>query len=104
MKFLVDENLPPRLAAWLNARGHDAVHVCKESQSASDRVIAERAVKESRIIVTKDGDFDQPRLGERVLHLRIGNCATSELLEWLDARLSNALERLARGEACVDVS
>jgi predicted nuclease of predicted toxin-antitoxin system len=103
MKFLIDENLPPRLAAWLNVRGHDAVHVCESSKSAPDREVAERAVLESRVIITKDNDFDPPRFGERVVHLRIGNCSTPDLLEWLDARLNDVLERLTRGEAYLDV-
>ena len=68
-----------------------------------DREIAETSMRESRIIVTKDGGFDPPRFGERVLRLRVGNCSTSELLEWLDVRLDAALERIARGEGCVEV-
>jgi predicted nuclease of predicted toxin-antitoxin system len=27
MKFLVDANLPPGLAAWLRERNHEAIHV-----------------------------------------------------------------------------
>lgn len=27
MKFLVDENLPPKLAVWITSKGHDAIHI-----------------------------------------------------------------------------
>jgi predicted nuclease of predicted toxin-antitoxin system len=103
MKFIIDENLPQRLGPWLSQRGHDAVHVRDEPDLQSDRAIAEKAVREARVILTKDNDFDPPRYGERVLHLRVGNCNNSALFAWLEARLDNALERFARGEAYVDV-
>ena len=75
------------------------------SEMRADRCqIAEASVRESRVIVTKDGDFDPPKFGERVVRLRVGHCSTSELLEWLDIRLDAALERIVRGEACVDIN
>jgi predicted nuclease of predicted toxin-antitoxin system len=65
MKFIIDENLPQRLGPWLSQRGHDAVHVRDEPDLQSDRAIAEKAVREARVILTKDNDFDPPRYGAR---------------------------------------
>ncbi len=102
MKFIVDENLPPKLAAWLRERGHDALHVRDSVGLGShDLSLADFARSQGRTIVTKDSDFDPPRGKERVLHLRIGNCATSELLAWLEPRLDAALQRLAAKEIYV---
>jgi len=40
MKFLVDAQLPPALARWLVAKGHQAAHVAdREMQAAADTVI-----------------------------------------------------------------
>ena len=58
MKFIVDNPLSPRLASILNQNDHDAVHVRDYALAdASDQEILSRAVKESRVIITADGDF-----------------------------------------------
>lgn len=104
MKFVIDENLPPRLALWLRERGHDAVH-CRSvlGDDRSDGALALYAVAEARIIVTKDTDFDPPRGNERVVRLRIGNGSNVELFDWLEARLDAAIARLKRSEIYVEV-
>lgn len=38
MRFLVDQNLPARLCAYLNDAGHDAVHVQELDMSMADDV------------------------------------------------------------------
>lgn len=104
MKFLVDENLPPRLAAWLNERGHDAVHVQDIALlGTTDRRIREAASKDQRVIVTKDSDFDAPGEGTRVLKLSIGNSSTPALLAWLDQSLFIAVARFNNGESFVEI-
>jgi predicted nuclease of predicted toxin-antitoxin system len=58
VKFLVDENLPPRLAELLAASGHDAVHVRDlNAASAPDSRIMELAAGGDRIVVSADTDF-----------------------------------------------
>ncbi len=58
MKFLIDENLPLRLAKLLAMSGHDAVHVRDlEAASAPDSTIMELATGENRVIVSADTDF-----------------------------------------------
>lgn len=58
MRFLVDADLSPRLAAIFAEYGHDSVHVYDEtSSSAPDPQIAALANRTGRCIVTADFDF-----------------------------------------------
>lgn len=58
MKFLVDQNLSPLVAAGLCEAGHDAVHTRDLGlQEASDTVVLARASHERRIVVSADTDF-----------------------------------------------
>ena len=85
MNFLVDANLPRRLAHRLHEAGHDAVHTLDLPQEnlTSDHDISETAVHENRIVVSKDADFvdslvlsHQP---EKLLLISTGNIANAEL-------------------------
>jgi len=85
VKFLVDNQLPPALARWLAAGGHDAVHVLdRDLAMAEDRVVWLVAGEEERIVVSKDEDFFilAARPGEigRLLWIRLGNCRKDTLL------------------------
>jgi predicted nuclease of predicted toxin-antitoxin system len=58
LRFLIDNALPPRLAALLLQNGHDAVHVRTYGMHASkDEAILARALQEDRIVVSADSDF-----------------------------------------------
>lgn len=59
MRWLVDEMLPPDTAAELNRRGHDATSVAGLGLAGQpDPVVYDRAVTESRIVVTENvADF-----------------------------------------------
>lgn len=60
MRFLLDENLSPRLGELLAAAGHDTVHVRDIGlRSARDLVILERARAEGRTLISADTDFGQ---------------------------------------------
>ena len=60
MKFIIDNAVSPRLAAALEAAGYDAVHVLAIGmESASDHEIIERAISESRVVITADADFSR---------------------------------------------
>jgi predicted nuclease of predicted toxin-antitoxin system len=86
VKFLVDAQLPPRLARALVEAGHDAVHTVDlpEGNRSKDRAVAEAADADDRVLVTKDGDFrgghrlrGSPR---RLLIVTTGNIGNDELL------------------------
>lgn len=58
MKFLVDMPMSPRTAAWLNDRGHDAIHASSLGlERAPDRELLNRAAAEGRMVITADADF-----------------------------------------------
>ncbi len=59
MKFLIDAQLPARLAEFLNRAGHEALHTIRlpDGNRSTDSQIAERADTEDRVLVTKDQDF-----------------------------------------------
>ena len=59
MKFVVDAQLPRRLARELAAASHDAVHTLDlpAANHTQDQDIVALAIQENRIVVTKDNDF-----------------------------------------------
>jgi uncharacterized protein DUF5615 len=64
MGFLVDAQLPPGLARWLAANGHEATHVSDLGlPTASDPAIWDHALAVSSVIVTKDEDFAAQGIG-----------------------------------------
>jgi predicted nuclease of predicted toxin-antitoxin system len=108
MKFLVDAQLPPALARWLVAVGHEAEHVADRGmQAASDAEIRGLALGEHAAIVTKDEDFAQHHaltgMGPAVVWIRLRNTRRSELLAWFEAALPQILSALARGETLIEV-
>ncbi len=58
MKFLIDQNRSPRLAALLRAAGHDAVHTLELGlERAEDDTLLRLAAEQQRVVVTGDTDF-----------------------------------------------
>lgn len=58
MKFLVDENLSPRVAALLRSGGVAAIHVLDyDLGGASDADVSASATAEGRAVISSDSDF-----------------------------------------------
>ncbi len=59
MNFLVDAQLPRRLAARLRVAGHDARHTLDlpDGNRTTDQEILAIPDREDRVVVTKDADF-----------------------------------------------
>ncbi|MEV0298163.1 DUF5615 family PIN-like protein [Nocardia sp. NPDC050710] len=101
MKFLVDAQLPRRLAAFLASSGHDAVHTSELSlgNRTPDHQIAARADHDGRVVITKDRDFwvshvlhNCPRT---VLIVATGNITNSALVALFADHLDDIVELLA---------
>lgn len=93
MKFLIDAQLPRRLAGWLIQAGHDALHTLDlpARNRTPDADVIACAIREARIVVTKDDDFVQSYLltGQppRLLLIATGNIANSDLEALIRANL-----------------
>jgi predicted nuclease of predicted toxin-antitoxin system len=58
MRFLLDNNLAPRLAELLRAAGHDVVHVRDIGLgSATDTVVIDEAHAQGRVLISADTNF-----------------------------------------------
>ena len=59
MKFLIDTQLPPRLATYLSDKGYNCIHTTyfDKGYLLEDEEIILIAQKEDRTVITKDSDF-----------------------------------------------
>jgi predicted nuclease of predicted toxin-antitoxin system len=58
MRFLLDQNLSPRLGALLAQVGHDVIHVRDiDLAQATDEIVIAKAEQEGRVLVSADTDF-----------------------------------------------
>ena len=108
MRFIVDAQLPPALARWLVARGHEADHVAdRQMQAASDAAIWDYALGVAAAIITKDEDFAQRKVlhggGPVVIWIRLPNTRRQALLAWFETVLPDILSALERGETLIEV-
>lgn len=93
MKFVVDAQLPRRIARDLAAAGHEVLHSLDLPQGnrTPDDVIAELADRESRVVVTKDSDFVTSHLlrgsPSKLLLISTGNITNDALSRLLAANL-----------------
>ncbi len=57
MRFLIDRCAGQRLAAWLEAKGHDVRPAWQQEPDSGDAALLKIAAEEGRILVTIDSDF-----------------------------------------------
>ena len=107
MRFLVDAQLPPALARWLAANGHDAQHVADfDLGGASDQVIWDKARTSQAAIITKDEDFlhlSCASPGPAIIWITMGNTRRTELLARMEKAMPQILVALDAGERVVEV-
>jgi len=76
MRFLLDVNAGGSLVNWLEDLGHDVLEVRHRDPRMKDDDIFEWAVKEERIIITTDSDFEETIWRQGKIHsgiLRLEN-------------------------------
>lgn len=109
MRFLVDAQLPPALARWLSANGHEGTHLLDLGLlEAADTRIWDVAERLGAVIVSKDEDFVHLRTlkpdGPSLVWVRVGNTTRRELIAWF-ARILPEIERaLLAGERLIEVA
>ena len=98
MRFLVDAQLPPRLARWLQAERHDAAHTrdLPKGNRTGDTAINEISVRELRAVITKDEDFVDTFLLRhqpyKLLLVSTGNIGNDELEQLFRTNLEAILK------------
>ena len=107
MRFLLDMNLPPAVAEWLQSKGHDAAHIREIGLGhLPDREVFARAAEEGRIVVTFDLDFGEiaglaGATGATVLLLRLRLAHQDYLHQRLQATIVEAADALEAGATVV---
>jgi predicted nuclease of predicted toxin-antitoxin system len=98
MKFIVNAQLPVRLAQLLQVAGYDTVHTqdLPLKNATKDSEINALSIQESRIVITKDRDFwDSFLISQepyKLLLLTTGNITNNELLELFKKNLPQLVE------------
>lgn len=103
MKFLLDMGLAQSTARYLEALGHDAVHLRDQGlQRLPDAPIIQKARTEGRIILTHDLDFSrlvaisQSRLPS-VITFRLKDMRPAQVNHYLNEALSHFADNLQSG-------
>ncbi len=108
MKFLVDNQLPAALAAYLRKKGLDCEHVLDAGLAeASDTELCNYASANERIIISKDQDFlhlaNRPKASFQFLWVRLGNCRTKVLIETFEQVWPKLEAALNEGERVIEI-
>lgn len=100
MKFLIDAQLPARLARRLTEVGHDAIHTLDlaGANRTPDAEIASTADADDRVVVTKDSDFRDDHLvrgtPKKLLIVATGNISNQELMRLFEENLDEIVAAL----------
>ncbi len=109
MRFLIDAQLPRRLASTLKRWGHDAAHssALPAGNSTDDESLCATADAESRILVTKDSDFADCFVlrgtPAKLLLITTGNIGNDDLIGLLERRMAD-LEREFAASSFVELN
>ena len=104
MKFLVDAQLPVRLARFLQASGYDTLHTrdLPQQNATSDSAINDISIEQERVVITKDADFVDSFLTiqkpSKLLLVSTGNIRNSELEEIFNNNLSTLVNLLQNND------
>ncbi|MCB0619591.1 MAG: DUF5615 family PIN-like protein [Saprospiraceae bacterium] len=110
MKFIVDTQLPPKLASFLESKGHDCIHTIhfKDGHLLQDTEIIIIALEQGRTIVSKDSDFSDhfylKGAPPKILLLQFGNISNNELIEFFEKYLDVVISAFERGSDYVQFS
>lgn len=110
LMFIVDTQLPPKLARLLVSWGFDAIHATffPDGHLLSDDEIVQIAIEQSRIVVTKDSDFFDNFLlrgtPPSILLLQFGNIGNNELAKFFQANMATIQQLFEDGYGLVTFS
>ena len=100
MKFLVDAQLPRRLARWLSEKGFDTLHTLDlpDKNSTTDHQISDISIREQRVVISKDSDFYDRYFDKlepwKLLFLTVGNLSNDALIELFEKNMDQIIAEL----------
>ena len=87
MKFLLDAQLPKKLAEFLKWKGYDAIHTLDlpNKNRTTDSEINEISIKEKRVVISRDLDFIESLIlfnkPYKLIYIAVGNISNKELID-----------------------
>ena len=107
MRLIIDQQLPPILAAWFRDQDVDAFHVRElDLTGAADLAIWADAMRDDAVVVSRDEDFVKllrDRGGARLVWIRVGNCTNMTLLAMIEANWPAIERRLSDGDRLIEL-
>jgi predicted nuclease of predicted toxin-antitoxin system len=100
MRFIVDAQLPVRLARFLLERGYDTLHTkdLPLQNATPDTYINNLSIQEQRVVITKDADFVESfllwQIPHKLLLISTGNIKNSELYLLFQANIQQLVSLL----------
>ena len=100
VKFIVDAQLPKRIADFLIDNGYDSIHTLdlKNKNRTKDKEIIENSLQENRIVITKDYDFldsfilkEEP---QKLIIIKTGNISNNELMKLFSTYLDTIIKMI----------
>jgi predicted nuclease of predicted toxin-antitoxin system len=106
--FVVDAQLPPKLAALLTEAGYASVHCSDRLQRrASDPTVAALANTLGAFVMSKDEDFvdilGRGQLRTGLVWVRHGNLRLRQQCDLIEAHLPNIIARITMGEKLIEI-
>ncbi|MCF8371151.1 MAG: DUF5615 family PIN-like protein [Bacteroidales bacterium] len=90
MRFLIDANLPYKLAKLLIEKGYDIIHTdnLPDKERTKDNEIRKISIDQNRIVITKDFDFLDSHvikgIPSKLLFVTTGNIINISLIQLFD--------------------
>ena len=108
MRFLLDANLPARLAQEFTDTGHDCTHMeALLPRYAPDTEIARIANDSGAVLVSRDADFVQlssnRTLTVPLIWVRLGNLRRAAMASAIRARLPAMVRSIEAGERTIEL-
>lgn len=98
MKFLIDANLPFKLALHLRNKGFDVIHTddLPHKERTTDREIRKTSLEQDRVVISKDSDFLDSHIiigvPKKVLFISTGNIINRNLIKLVESNLNQIVD------------
>ncbi|QPH40949.1 DUF5615 family PIN-like protein [Pedobacter endophyticus] len=101
MKFLIDANLPFKLALHLRNKGFDVIHTddLPNKEQTTDREIRKTSLEQDRVVISKDSDFLDSHIiigvPKKFLFISTGNIINRNLINLIESNLNQIVDLLS---------